>query len=77
MGCYLEDYWARVGIWAARTAWRAPQGNVQVMFCLGSMILCATTLAMLLVIGGVEKIPGPGVKAEKFRKFCAAGATEI
>jgi hypothetical protein len=29
------------------------------------MIVCATTLALLLVIGGVQKIPGPGVEAEK------------
>jgi hypothetical protein len=29
------------------------------------MILFATTLAVLLVIGGVEKNPGPGVEAEK------------
>jgi hypothetical protein len=29
------------------------------------MILCATTLAVLLVIGGKEKNPGPGVEAEK------------
>jgi hypothetical protein len=29
------------------------------------MILCATTLAVLLVIVGVEKIPAPGVEAEK------------
>ena len=28
-------------------------------------MLCATTLAVLLVIGGVEKNPGPGVEAEK------------
>jgi len=34
-----------------------------VIFCLGT--LCATTLAVLLVIGGVEKNPGPGVQAEK------------
>ena len=70
MGCYLEDYWARVGTWAARTSWttrttwHTAQGNGQVIFCLGTMILCATTLAVLLVIG-VEKNPGPGVEAEK------------
>ena len=27
--------------------------------------MCATTLAVLLVIVGVEKNPGPGVEAEK------------
>jgi hypothetical protein len=29
------------------------------------MILCATTLGVLLVIGGVQKNAGPGVEAEK------------
>jgi hypothetical protein len=29
------------------------------------MILCAKSLAVLLVIGGVDKNPGPGVEAEK------------
>jgi hypothetical protein len=29
------------------------------------MILCATTLGVLLVIGGVQKNPRPGVEAEK------------
>jgi hypothetical protein len=28
------------------------------------MILCTTTLAMLLVIGGVEENPGPVVETE-------------
>ena len=35
------------------------------IFCLGTIILCATTFAVLLVIGGVEKNPGPGVEDEK------------
>jgi hypothetical protein len=40
------------------------------------MTLCAT-LAVLLIIGGVEKNPGSVVEAEKFCKFCVAGAAEI
>jgi hypothetical protein len=32
------------------------------------MILCAATLAMLLVIGGVEENPGPVVEAEKIMR---------
>ena len=35
------------------------------IFCLGTMILWPATLAVLLVIGGVEKNPGPAVEAEK------------
>jgi hypothetical protein len=41
------------------------------------MILSVTTLAALLVIGGVEKNPGPGVEAEKMLQVCVADATEI
>jgi hypothetical protein len=28
MGCYLEDYRARVGTWAARLSWRSAVGHV-------------------------------------------------
>ena len=71
MGCYLEDYRALMGTstamisWAMRTSWRNAQWNGRVIFCLGTMILCTTTLAVLLVFGGVGKNPGPGVEAEK------------
>jgi hypothetical protein len=41
------------------------------------MNLSVTTLAVLLVIGGVEKNSGPGVEAEKILQVCVAGATEI
>jgi hypothetical protein len=37
------------------------------------MILCATTLALLLVIGGVEKTSGPGVEAEKIMGVLCSG----
>jgi len=67
MGCYLTEYRARVGIWAVRfshvskTSQRAAQeqGRQEVIVSLGTMILSAATLAMLLVIGGVETNPGP------------------
>ena len=41
--------------------------------CLGRMILCATTLAVLLVIVGVEKNPGTGVEAEKMLQVVCSG----
>jgi hypothetical protein len=44
-----------------------------VIFCLGNMILCATTSAVLLVIGGAEKNPGPGVEVEKILKVLCSG----
>ena len=62
MGCYLEDYRARGGTWAARFSWRSAVGRVGTRgenICMGSMILCAAVLATLLVIGGVELNPGP------------------
>jgi hypothetical protein len=62
MGCYLEDYRARVGAWAARFTWRSVVGHIGTRGgknCMGPMILCAAVLATLLVIGGVEQNPGP------------------
>jgi hypothetical protein len=41
------------------------------------MMLCATTLAVLLVIGGMEKNPGPVVEAEKIMRCCAVVVTEF
>jgi hypothetical protein len=37
------------------------------------MILCATTLAVLLIISRVEKNPGPGVKVEKILQVLCSG----
>jgi len=66
MGCYLEDYRARVGVWAARTAWRTAVGKVENggrKISMGSMILSAAVIATLLIIGGVELNPGPEEKS--------------
>jgi hypothetical protein len=66
-----------VGTWAARiscvskaskASQRTTQGNRNVILCLGSMILSATTLAVLLIIGGVETNSGPGVETEKIMR---------
>jgi hypothetical protein len=79
MGSYLEDYRARVGTWAAMTSWstrttrRISQGNARVIFCSGSMALCATTSAELLVTGGEEKNPGPGVEVERILQVLCSG----
>ena len=43
------------------------------VLCLGTMILCATTLAVLLVVGEVEKSPVPGVEAEKIVQVVCSG----
>jgi hypothetical protein len=61
MGCYLEDYRARVGTWAGRFSWRSAVGQATRggNIYTGPMILCAAVLAVLLVIGGVESNPGP------------------
>ena len=79
LGSYLEDYRVCVGTWAARYSWASrssgltAQGNGRMAFCLGTVILCATTLAVLLVIGGVEKNPGPGVDAENIMQVVCSG----
>jgi len=86
MGCYLEDYRARMGTWAAgtlwatRTMWRNSQVNGRLTSNLGTMILCATTLAVLLVIWGAgawRKFLDLVWGLRKFCKFCVASATEI
>ena len=62
MGCYLQDYRARVVTWAARFSWRSAvgrDGTRRGTNCMGPMILCAAVLATLSVIGGVELNPGP------------------
>ena len=75
MGCYLEDYRARVGTWAARIVWRAQGRNIngQVRSDLAKRCLCAAVLAIILVIGGVEQNTGPGVVGESFMQVnCSA-----
>jgi len=62
MDCYLEDYWAQVGTWAARFPWRSALGHVGMRggkIYTGPMILCAAVLANLLIIGGVQLNSGP------------------
>jgi hypothetical protein len=41
------------------------------------MILSATTLAVLLLIGGVETNPGPGVETEKIMRLLCSGCDRI
>jgi hypothetical protein len=41
------------------------------------MIMCATTLAVLLVFGGVEKNPGPVMEAEKIMRVLCSGCDRI
>ena len=62
MGCYLEDYRARVGTWAERFSWRSAEGHVGTSggkIYMGPMIMYAAVLATLLMIGGVKLNPGP------------------
>ena len=83
MGCYLAGYWACVGTWAARiscfsrTSRRTAKGNGHAILCLGTMILCATTLVVLLVIGGVEENPGPGVESGKIMRALCSGCDRV
>jgi predicted nucleic-acid-binding Zn-ribbon protein len=79
MGCYLEDYRARVCIWATRTTWHAISRNidVQVKSYLENSCLFAADLAILLVIGGVEQNPGPDVEVESFRQVLCSRCERI
>ena len=78
-GCYLEDYCVKVGTWAARTAWRARGCNIdgQVRGYLENSCLYAAFWAILLVIGGVELNPGPGVEVESFMQVICSGCERI
>ena len=51
-----------MGTWAARFSWRSSVGRVETRkgkILMGSIMSCATLLASLLMIGGVELNPGP------------------
>jgi hypothetical protein len=71
MGCYLEEYRARVGTWAGRIAWSgvaAKRGGTKCSDdigarskCLGLILLSSSILAALLIFGGMEQNPGPSV----------------
>jgi hypothetical protein len=77
----MDDFRAHVGTWAARTSWRAAQGqdsNGQAINYIGNMLLCAAALTVLIVTSGEEQNPGPGVEAERrVCKYCAVGVTGI
>jgi len=75
MGCDLEVYRACVGTWAVRAGWSAQgsSGDVQVRSYLLNTCLCAAVLAVLLVIGGVEQNPGPGVDGESLMQIMYSG----
>jgi hypothetical protein len=65
-----------VGTWPARTSWRTAQGresNGQAISYIGNMLLCTVTLTAILVIGGVEQNPGPGVEVEKSLQVLCSG----
>jgi len=68
MGCYLQDYRARVDIWDGRFSWRGISrcGEVKGTAgdCLGLTVLRLVVLAVLLMMGGIEQNPGPVVEEE-------------
>ena len=68
MGCYLEDYRARVSTWARRLSWRGVGKRGDAIEtsgkCLGLTMLSSLILAVLLIIGGIEQNPGPAVEME-------------
>jgi hypothetical protein len=41
------------------------------------MLLCAATLAVLLVIGGVKQNPGPGVEAGSCLQVLCSGCDRV
>jgi len=68
MGCYLEEYRARVSIWAGRFSGRGVlrRGDAKgtTSDCLKLTVLGTMVLAVLLMIGGIEQNPGLLVEVE-------------
>jgi len=77
VGCYLEDYRARVGTWAGRCAWRGRsrrgEANGTSGDCLGLTVLSSMVLAVLLIIGGVEQNPLPHMEVENNVRLSCTG----
>jgi hypothetical protein len=77
MGCYLEDYRARVGTWAGRFMWRGGSKHGDDVGttgkCLGFTMLSFLILAVLLIIGGIEQNPGPAVEMENTVRILCSG----
>jgi hypothetical protein len=77
MGCYLEDYRARVGTWAGRLSWRgvAKRGEEfgTTGKSLGVTTLIFSILAVLLIIGGIEQNPGPAAEMENTVRVLCTG----
>jgi len=77
MGFYLQDYRARVGIWAGRFSWRGISrcGEVKETAgdCLGLTVLRLVVLALLLMMGGIEKNPGLVVEVENTVQLLCTG----
>jgi hypothetical protein len=48
-------------------------GNVRGRSYLGSVVLCAVALAVLLAIGGMEQNPGSSVEAESIMQVLCSG----
>jgi hypothetical protein len=56
--------------------WRTAQGRGNIeeaISYIGNMFLCAAAVTVLLVIGGVEQNPGPGVEAENSLQVLCSG----
>jgi hypothetical protein len=81
MGCYLEDYRARVGSWAGRFSWRGVprrgDANGKTGEYFGLTVLSSVVLAILLIIGGIEQNPGPVVEVENTVRLYVLGAEGI
>jgi len=72
MGCYLEEYPARVGTWAGRFSWRGDDNGTCGDY-LGLTVPSSMVLAVFPVIGGVEQNPGPVVEVENTVQLLCTG----
>ena len=77
MGCYLEDYCARIGTWAGRFSGRgvAARGgaNGATGDGFGLTVLNSMVLAVLLIITGVDQIPRTAVEVKNTVRLLCSG----
>jgi hypothetical protein len=68
VGCFLEDCRETVGAWPKEFSWRdVPRrgdANGTTGDCLELTVLSSMVFADLIMIGGIEKNPGPVVEVE-------------
>jgi hypothetical protein len=77
VGCYVEDYRAREGVWAGRFSWREVpirgDANGTAGDCLGWTVLISMLLGLLLMIVDFEQNSGLVVEVQNTALLLSTG----